>query len=210
MKLSAEAVRLAYAFAAKQDIRYYLNGVHVEPHPNGGAQITGCDGHRVLQVHDRDATDVETMIISLDKASRSALKSGRFVQTEFEPGRVAIVDADGVPKHLQALSYKVEGTYPDVRKPLGERENWKAGIGGCFNVQYIADATIAAAEALGGSQWDRYKGVTFYSHDGADAPQNQKVLFIIEGRTPAWGIVMGMRGDSADPIAMAYPEKKAA
>jgi hypothetical protein len=210
MKLSADAIRLAYAFAATSDIRYYLNGVHVEPHPAGGAAITGCDGHRLLQVHDRDASNVETMIISLDKATRSALKPGRFVQTEFEAGRVAVVDSDGIPKHLQALAYKLEGNYPDVKKVLCERENWQAGISGVFNVQYIADATIAAAAAAGGSQWDRYKGVTFYSHVGATTPTNQKLLFVVEGNTPAWGVVMGMRGDSADPAKVAFPEPKAA
>lgn len=210
MKLSADAVRLALAFAATSDIRYYLNGAYVEPHPNGGAAITGCDGHLVLQVHDRDASNVETMIISLEKATRAALTPGRFVQTEFEPGRVAVVDSDGIPKHLQVGAYKVEAKYPDIKPILGERENWQAGISGTFNVQYIADATIAVAAAVGGSQRDRYKGVTFYSYAPASAPQNRKVLFIVEGNTPAWGIIIGMRGDSADPAKIAFPEKKAA
>lgn len=213
MKLSAAAVRLAYQFAATSDIRYYLNGVHVEPHPNGGAAITGCDGHRVLQVHDRDATDVETMIISLDKASRAALKPGRMAQTEFEPGRVAIVDADGVPKHLQALAYKVEGKYPDVKATLGERESWVKGIRGTFNVNYLADASQAVAAAIGNAGfYDRFVGVTFYCK-GPDVPQTSgmdRLLFIVEGKTPAWGVVMGMRGDAADPSKIAYPERKAA
>jgi hypothetical protein len=214
VKLSANAVRLAYQFAATSDIRYYLNGVHVDPHPNGGAAITGCDGHRVLQVHDRDATDVETMIISLDKASRAALKPGRFVQTEFEPGRAAVVDSKGIPVHLQALGYKVEAKYPDVKATaLGERESWVKGIRGTFNVGYLADASQAVAAAIGNvGFYDRFVGVTFYCK-GPHVPltaENDRLLFIVEGKTPAWGVIMGMRGDAADPSTIAYPERKAA
>jgi hypothetical protein len=44
----------AAAFAARFDIRYYLNGVHVEPAPNGlpGTIILGCDGNTLFAAHD--------------------------------------------------------------------------------------------------------------------------------------------------------------
>jgi hypothetical protein len=212
MRLSANAVRLAYSFAAKSDVRYYLQGVHVEPHPNGGAAITGCDGHRVLQVHDRDATDVETMVIGLDESARAALKKGKYVKTEFEPKKLAILNGDELPIYLQWTDYRVVGNYPDVKTILGERESWIEGISGTFNVNYIADATIAAAKAVSGKKIRSYIGVSFYSKKSerpGDFPYD-KLLFIVEGETPAWGCVMGMRGEGPDALKIAFPEPKAA
>jgi len=213
MKLSASAVRLAYSFAAESDIRFWLNGVHVEPHPAGGAQITGCNGHKILQVHDRAASDVEAMIINLDKPARAALKRGRWVVTEFEPKKVAVVNSDLLPIYLQWTKYQVEGKFPDGKTLLGERESWVAGLHGVFNVNYIADATIAAASALGIGHYDKYAGMSFYSQHAADdtnTPVHAKVLFIVDGKTPAWGMVMGLRGYSPDPLKIAFPDLKAA
>lgn len=210
MKLSSSAVRLALAFAAKTDVRYYLNGVNVEPHPAGGAQITGCDGHRVLQVHDRDAKDVETMILSIDKATQAQLKPGRFVKIVTQEKKLLVTDSNGIALHAQVSSPIIEAKYVDLAKVLGERESWHAGIYGTFNVQYIADIARTVDAALGESRWGR--GVTVFSQKSASphTPYNDKILFIVEGQTPAWGIVMGMRGDHPDPIAYAYPAKKAA
>jgi hypothetical protein len=190
MRLSANAVRLAYSFASESDIRYYLNGVHVEPHPLGGASITGCNGHRLLQVHDQEATDVQDMIINLDKAARKALRKGRYVVTEFEPNRVAIVNSEDVPVYLQYEKYVIEAKYVEVKTVLGERETWVAGLNGFFNVAYIAEATIAVSDALEIGRYDHYTDVTFYSHkpnEGDERPTYQKILFIVGGKTPAWG-----------------------
>lgn len=206
MKLSANAVRLAYQFAAKQDIRYYLNGVNVEPAAGGGALITATDGHRLTQVHDREATNVEPMIISLDKASQAALKRGTWVSTDIDDKRVAILNSDDMPIHLQIEQYKIEAKFPDWRRVLGERKDWVQGIGGNFNVSYLADVVRLIESVTEKSAYSHRTGVSFFTKHDAEGNRsmNDSFLFIIDGRVQAWGLVMPMRGTERDPLTVAY------
>lgn len=43
--ISASAARVAAVHMAKEDIRYYLCGILVEPNPDGGAFVVGTNGH---------------------------------------------------------------------------------------------------------------------------------------------------------------------
>ncbi|GJH00247.1 hypothetical protein [Paraburkholderia terrae] len=205
MILSANAVRIAYAFAADSDIRYYLNGVNVEPAPGGGALITATNGHMMVQVHDTDASNVEPAIISLSKATRSFLKRGTYVSTEFEEKRIAVLSGDRVPLHLQFERYEIEAKYPDIQAVLGAREDWTAGFQGAFNVSYLAQISLLLDEVV--DKRHRLSGcVSFYSRPGKLGTNEDQgpVLFILEGRFKAWGMVMPMRGDERNPLDVAY------
>lgn len=50
-------------YAAKQDVRYYLNGVRIEPHPQQGAIIIATNGHRLAAIHDPDGWCKEPIIV---------------------------------------------------------------------------------------------------------------------------------------------------
>lgn len=207
MKLSANAVRLAYAFAAKEDIRYYLNAVSIEPAESGGALITASNGHRLTQVLDRDATNVQAMILSLDKASQAALKRGAWVSTEFDATRVAILDAESLPIHLQIENYRVEAQYPDWRRILGNREQWVRGIGGSFNNTLLADVIRLVDQCVDKGARATPPYVTFYSKTDAEGNRsaNDALLFVIDSRVKAWGLVMPARAHGGeDPLAVAY------
>jgi hypothetical protein len=41
-------------FAAKNDVRFYLEGVYIAPHPQGGVLIVATDGHCMGLMHDPD------------------------------------------------------------------------------------------------------------------------------------------------------------
>lgn len=206
MKLSAKAVRLAYQFAAKEDIRYYLNAVNIEPAEGGGALITATNGHRLTQVHDRDATDVQPMIIKLDKATQAALKRATWLSTEHDEKRLAVLNADGLPTHLQLEHYQVEANYPDWRRVLGNRESWVQGIGGSFNVTLLADVIRLVDQSVDKTTRDM-PSVTFFTKLNEDGTRSQtdSLLFIIDSRVQAWGLVMPMRDRTGgDPLAVAY------
>jgi hypothetical protein len=207
MILSAKAVRLAYAFAAKQDIRYYLNGVNVEPAKGGGAIITGTDGRRVVQVLDREASNVEPVIMKLDAASQAFLKRGEYVSTEFEEKRVAILNADRIPMHLQFEHFAVDGKYPDVAKVLGKREDWQAGIAGTFNVELISDVARLVEQARVAKRYGHPAGLTLFSKVGESGRllEADGFLFIIDGsEVRAWGRVMPMRATLDDPLEVVF------
>src|SRR5690606_12660465 len=50
-------------YAAKNDIRYYLNGVRIEPHPQQGAVIVATNGYRLAAIHDPDGWCEEPIIV---------------------------------------------------------------------------------------------------------------------------------------------------
>jgi len=44
---------LASLFSSKDDVRFYLNGIYIEPCENDeGAYIVATDGHRLVAYHD--------------------------------------------------------------------------------------------------------------------------------------------------------------
>ena len=53
-KFNIEYLPMLAAFAAKNDVRYYLNGFHVKPHPEKGVILTATDGHCLVTIHDED------------------------------------------------------------------------------------------------------------------------------------------------------------
>ena len=50
-------------FAAVKDVRFYLCGVFIEPHPHGGVTIVATDGHCMAAVHDPDGWCAEPIIV---------------------------------------------------------------------------------------------------------------------------------------------------
>ena len=57
--------------------RYYLNGVYVAPHEEGGAIIVGTNGHWLVAVHDPRGIVEGTAIVSLNKRMVSDLKAAK-------------------------------------------------------------------------------------------------------------------------------------
>jgi hypothetical protein len=53
-KFKIEYLPMLAAFAAKCDVRYYLKGFHVKPHPEKGVILTATDGHCLVTIHDED------------------------------------------------------------------------------------------------------------------------------------------------------------
>ena len=50
-------------FQANNDVRYYLNGVRVEPHPEKGAIIVATNGHIIGIMHDPDGFCARPIIV---------------------------------------------------------------------------------------------------------------------------------------------------
>lgn len=63
MILTRDLLRRAHLVIAKNDVRYYLNYVLIEPHPTEGALLISCDGHRMLVIHDHLATNVVRSLV---------------------------------------------------------------------------------------------------------------------------------------------------
>lgn len=56
---------IAAQTCAKGDVRYYLDGVNIEPGPDGkGAVMVGTDGHRLIAMHDADGICKQNLILN--------------------------------------------------------------------------------------------------------------------------------------------------
>src|SRR5690625_2705344 len=42
-------------FTSNEETRYYLHGIHFEPHPSGGVTMAATDGHRLFAAYDETA-----------------------------------------------------------------------------------------------------------------------------------------------------------
>ena len=119
--------------AAKNDIRYYLNGVHFESTPNG-IIAASTDGHRLLCINlpSEQAESVNCLV------PRALIEAA--VKTKAQVIDVIIIDGQQVT--LSSAGQNVsgsltEGVFPDFRRVIPEKVS---GIqGNEFNNEYLVD-----------------------------------------------------------------------
>lgn len=89
IRVDANLLRLAHMAISKEETRYYLNGVHIEPHPVRGAILVATDGHRMVVIHDADAECDEDVIVKLPGYALAQCKLPRSLLSE---KRIATID----------------------------------------------------------------------------------------------------------------------
>ena len=177
MKLSASFYTAASLVAAKDDVRFYLKGVRIEPAPQGGALIVASDGHRILVAHDSMAEDVETCILPIVKvpAKCDFINVTLGDQVSFNFGAVTVVAS------------KIEGTYPDWRKVLPAENKAQQGYDAIvLNAAYIAE-TLKISKALGASK----NNVIRVTHEGL-------MTSVFFAGQPCHYHIMGVRHDGLE------------
>ena len=118
--------------AAKNDIRYYLNGIHFESTSNG-IIAASTDGHRLLCINlpDQQAEGIKALI------PRALIEAA--VKTK---AQVIDITIDGPSVTLSSMGQNVsgsigEGVFPDFRRVIPEKVS---GIqGNEFNNEYLVD-----------------------------------------------------------------------
>ena len=118
--------------AAKNDVRYYLNGIHFES-TNNGIIAASTDGHRLLCVNlpTEHAEGIKALI------PRALIEAA--VKTK---AQVIDISIDGANVTLTSMGQNVsgsltEGVFPDFRRVIPEKVS---GIqGNEFNNEYLVD-----------------------------------------------------------------------
>lgn len=75
--VSADLFARAMMAISKDECRYYLQGVFVQPCPQGGALLTSTDGSWLINVRDPRGIVEGPGIVTLNKAMKAALKADR-------------------------------------------------------------------------------------------------------------------------------------
>lgn len=119
-------------FAAKNDVRYYLNAVFVEPHPERGAVIVATNGHIIGVLHDPEGFaskpiivgDISKTLLSACAAKSGAIKGVRPTALYLSEGGAVVAYGEiqegnidpfgGNVTHLSRIT-PLEAKYPNYR-----------------------------------------------------------------------------------------------
>jgi hypothetical protein len=171
---SAKYAKGLFAFRAKQDVRYYLNGIHVMPHPQGGIVISATDGHRAAIIHDAEGYADGEYILPLSKQATSAASKikhdGGYIGFVCFDGSQLLVATDslfddGRETSFSTVSYAQYITPIDGRFPLMGRllkdVSFLPSSTIPVNATYMADAAHFSA---------KHQGVSFRTQGSESAP----------------------------------------
>lgn len=132
IRINANLFRIAYSCVSKEETRYYLNGVFVEPHPQGGVTMTATDGHKLIHIHDESGFADESAIIRLDtklcKAKRGmarvvTVETGSNEATVSEAFENHVDDRKAHRKVALAVDARIDGSFPDYRRVIPAKFN---------------------------------------------------------------------------------------
>jgi len=220
--VSADLFRVANLTASIDPTRYYLCGVHVQPHPAKGALLVATDGHRMLVIHDETGKVDAPAIVQLSKAALALCKSKssgkrpmqRKLQivgatatiTEHLVNPKGIAVDPGTPVGVSADCI-VAGTFPDWRRVLPATDS-KPIAAGAFNSNYLADfadigrelAMVAAARRQEYRRANTGAVMRISQRKDSGCPS----LILWENVPFAFGVLMPMRF-SGDLEAMQLP-----
>ena len=119
--------------AAKNDIRYYLNGVHFESTPHG-IIAASTDGHRLLCINlpDEQAEGIKALI------PRALIEAA--IKTK---AQVIDITIEGANVTLSSMGQNVsgsitDGVFPDFRRVIPNSVSGESG-GAQFQTDYISD-----------------------------------------------------------------------
>lgn len=198
LRLTAKLIAIVAPFIAKADIRYYLNGINVRPHKDGGAIICATNGHALGAIHDRDAVCEHEVTLRLDSRLRQAclagLQNGRSIVMLGE--RLAVVEDGGNEVYIQAGKPEIdcERMYPRYERVIPKAATLQPGLVGMFGAPLIALAEKAAITAgkVGEKGSRGYTGVQFFNVKDA---ANSSAVFRVPAAPEFVGVLMPMRDD---------------
>lgn len=164
-KFKAKYLPMLARFAGVKDIRYYLNGFHVEAAEIGGVYLVATNGHAMLAIHDADGFISERkepartirMSAGLVAAARMATR-GSLPQFVLLDGKRLSIAPDFDMEHtclerfIQSGEPLIEGDFPAWRKVLPDFSELVPGAltDGCdMNLDLLAKFKLESGAKYG-------------------------------------------------------------
>ena len=158
--VSPAHLKAALQAAAKQDIRYYLNGILVQATPTE-TRVVATDGHMLIALRQAAQNSVTGQVdIIIPREVLDRLKPSK---KELATAQYTLTVPDSGPCALQAASSTeyfspVDGKYPDYVRVIPEKVSGQAGN---YNPALLSRAQAAADIVAGKS------AVTHLAQNGA-------------------------------------------
>ena len=207
LNVKARLVAAICQFKAERDIRYYLNGVYVEPIETGGVLIVATNGHAMGIWRDLSGKIERPAILRIGKKLEAACAGSDLKRLRIIDDRLAVVidpakDSKGTQAALSEVyvqnkhsdkpgSWEVEGKFP----------NWKRVIPSQASGLMLHDALhpdyVALAEkAIRLGNGTKFIGISFIQPN-----KNDGIAVIANGTADFFGIIMPLR-----EVSTQYPE----
>ena len=204
LRLTAKLLPLILPFVAKADIRYYLNGVNVRPHKDGGAIIVATNGHALGAIHDRHAVCEHEVILRFDVMLRRACAGGLADDREVVMigDRLGVIDKTGSEIYIQAGKAEIEGTFPRYEKLIPKVDSLRPGLLGTYSAAVLAPvekAALAAAKQSTGTT--TFTGMQFFNVNG---DPNLSAVIRLPIEPEFVGVLMPMRDDALKSATPAW------
>jgi hypothetical protein len=148
-------------FRSFEDVRYYLNGIYVEPY-DGGCLLAATNGHWLGVINSPAARADKPRILSMSKNFDKALREAASGTLSVEDEKARSVVSVGPNEHyIEAGNPFIDGKYPEWRKVIPPLEHLKPGLMGALQSKYVSQLNKAAPRE------DSYTGLKFW-HDARD------------------------------------------
>ena len=203
-KFSLKHLLMAAAFRATNDIRYYLNGVHVMACRDGGVFVVGVDGHTMLVAYDaagtiENAPNGVTVTVKpgllAAAAKNKCRRDGVDMFAIVEGQRLSVNhDFNSPQSSLEAFvspgPCQVEGRFPDVFRVIPRFDKLKPHQAGPMNSEYFA--RIDAVNKL--CRHGKYNGaIRLWSNSEDDKFKTGAVVVQFDLAPEVLVVIMSMR-----------------
>lgn len=129
LKISKLLLEGALMFQAKQDVRYYLNGICFMP----DGRVAATDGHRAMIASKHENKLKDNVIVSV---SKSPTKRYAYALLDTKTGIVTYYDEHEIMVGAGICS-EINGRFPDIDRVIPKQTAPAEQIG--FNAKYLAD-----------------------------------------------------------------------
>lgn len=178
IRFNANLFRIAMLCASKEETRYYLRGVYVEPHHVKGVTMVATDGHKLIVLHDESGVADESAIINLGDALKLCKpkrgERGRDVRIGTGESDATICetfeDKDGTLTDTplgMAYGVRIDGSFPDYRRVVPKA--FSNIVAPAFASWYLAEMALVGVELA--AHFHDFKAKTYVGSDRRDAMQ---------------------------------------
>lgn len=203
LRLTAKLIPIIAPFIGRNDIRYYLCGINVRPHKDGGAVICATNGHAMGVIYDRDAVCDQEVTLRLDVATVAACAArpsiNRYLSLINNRLTVTCSDREAC---IQADNPIIDyDKYPNYLTVVPKNDAMQPGMIGGYSEHVLALINRAATAAMKSKSTSKFGNpITFFNSNG-DA--QKPVIARIDSTPDFIAVLMPMRSDA---IATPVPE----
>lgn len=206
----ADRLRLANLFRSTEETRYYLNGIFIDPLPDGGVRLSATDGHRLCMFRDDAGFTSAPCIAMLPKSALDAVKrckhrdfvwfgvvgehdgKGRHEARIFNAFEAPVSELADIREAMEDITNPhvvwagavemIDGEFPDIEYVVPARRA-ETSVGAAFNQKLMAAFGEVAGDLGGASVCRIY-------------PSGKDPAIIDCGRADFLGVLMPIGHDS--------------